>query len=137
MCNTCNGNGTARNNCNCCCRCNGNCWNFQRICRDCNGNIVVRNSNGCCCNNCDCNGCGSGFWNLFGGNNRCGCNNNCGCGNCGCGCNSRNNDINVTFCRNCWSGGSTAFATNGDDYYARQYGLNSRRDRSSCCCGND
>lgn len=144
MCNTCNGNGTARNNDNCCCSCNGNSCNFQRICRDCNGNIVVRNSNccGCGCNSCGCgcNGCGNGFWNLFGGNNRCcGCHHHCGCNNCGC-CsdNFRNRDINViTFCGNRGSGASTAFATNGDDYYARQYGLNSRRDRSSCCCDND
>lgn len=137
----CGCNNGCRCGCNngCSCGCNNGCgnslWNWlfgnntQWLCRDCNGNIRVNQRS-----------CG------------CGCNNCCGCNNNGCGCNGNNgtdtasvfgNNGNnrfacVTFCRN-WNGSSTAFTTSngdGDSYYARQFGLFSRRN-SSCCCGSD
>ena len=132
MCNTCNssvfssnGNGCGCNSC-CCNSCNnGGTYVFQRICRDCNGNIVVSNSGGCGCNSC------------------------CHCG-CQCGCtngNARSGDIRlVTVCGN--SGNTdngrqssgcaysaTATSEIDDAYYARQYALNGRNNRSLCGCG--
>lgn len=164
MCNTCNssvfsGSGCGCNSCgnslfnlfggnscgcNSCCN-NGSNFGFQRICRDCNGNIRVRNSNCCGCNGCSNNwnwwNNGWNGWNWW--NNGC----NCDCSSDWSNGNSRSGDIRlITVCGNSGNtdnsrqsrnsdNDTTRASDNGDDYYARQYGLNGRSGRSSCGCG--
>lgn len=138
MCNTCNSCGGLWNLFGGC-GCNNGCGNTfngnsQFICRDCNGNIWVRTSNGNSCCGCNaCHSCNSSTWN------NCGCNNSNGSlltAN-GCGCNR----ACVTVCGNALtlsqnrSGcGSSNFCTDGDAYYARQFGL-TNSGRNSCSCG--
>ena len=128
MCNGCNSNRSGGYNSGCGYTCGyatqvnatANVSPFsQRLYRDCNGNIRVMNyaNNSCCrchcCYRCPC---------------RCGCGGNNGCVTiCGASANatasatgSANTTTNVGSC---------------DDYYARQYGLNGRNNRSRCGCG--
>lgn len=125
MCNVCNMN---------CCGCAGNWFNTlfggttQSICHDCCGNIRVNQ------------------WQ----NSRCGCHSCRHCG-CGCGCNGNGTGTTNTDNGNGSNGGRFACYTvcgnfngfntptqtstvNGDQYYARQYGLCAQT-RSSCGCG--
>lgn len=160
--NGCGYSTTSTNNgcgcgCNACCNClfnllygnsccSNSCYNpcYQRICRDCNGNIRVSNSNGCGYSTASTNNGCNGGWNTW--NN--GWNGNSGHSGCGCeNGNSRSGDIHfITVCgnsgnngngRRCryFEGDTTATSDSGDDYYARQYGLNGRSGRSSCGCG--
>ena len=102
----------------------------QRVCRDACGNLRVQNG---CCNSChSCNSCHCGC-------NCCGSNGSNG-SNSGTSGNTTGNGSGgftcVTFCGN--STNSTAQTTSTtsdvwDAYYSRQYGLNSRSGRRSCC----
>ena len=101
--------------------------------------------NGCQCRNnscaCSCSTAGTGTATT---QNGCGCCNRCNNNGClqntaqngGCCCNNgcqptyrRNNWVCVTYCG---YANPTTFASNGDAYYARQYGLTSAR---TCGCG--
>ncbi len=108
--------------------------NGQRVCRDSCGNLRIQNG---CYNGCSsCNGCH--------------CCNQCHCGCCGCGSNGSNSGTSgnntgngnggftcVTFCGNSTNNATqtTSMTTSDvwDSYYSRQYGVNSRGCRRSCC----
>ena len=103
----------------------------QRLCRDCNGNIrVINDGNGCCnqrWHTCPCY-CG------------CGCGNNTTDTNNGTDTGNANGNTNgryacVTVCGVLANTPTTANATTGDDYYARQYALNRRNNHCGCRCG--
>ncbi len=116
-------------NCGNSCGCNScaqsSLWNtgYQCICRDGCGNIRVRSCCGCNTqSNCGCS-------------NNCNCNNNCGCNNDNSNnsSNSRGNGFTCfTFSGNNVNSQNTgSTVSNGDSYYARQYGLYSG---SRCPC---
>lgn len=135
FCNTCSNNGRVGCGCSSCCNGNGSFWNWgrQSVCRDCNGNIWVnqRNTCGCGCSN------GSG-WSLASASS-CGCNNGCGCNGNGTdtASNGNGNGGRFTCVTYCGTNGLTTATSNGDLYYARQYGLYPFGYHSGCGCTLD
>ncbi|MBR2374999.1 MAG: hypothetical protein IKA88_01790 [Clostridia bacterium] len=130
-----------------CCGCTGcNFWNtlfnngFQYICRDACGNIRVNGGNTCSCGcgnttttNATTNGCGCCYYN---GNTQ--------TNGTGCGCYHNYNTQQTTngnyatgfgCCRRGWNvTDDVATTTDGETYYARQYGCGQTRG-NTCGCG--